>query len=203
MDSSYVKRSKAVTPFFNLIPESMHRRTVIAGGAVVSFPKAKDVDIWILSCGSASCMAERAVRSTIREHLHDFFGDEDFFTPEWEEKTIDVDYANADGRVLFTTQYLGKKVQILGTRFTTVTELLTHFDLSVHQAALLPGSGAIVELCSTTQVGEVIRVTNYHSPEHTFARARKLCQRYGTTVHTMDLSRLLLAQPTAPEEVEG
>ena len=186
--------------FFKLVPPALMERACIAGGAAVDFVKANDVDIWILTPDPGE-YDEGELRDVLRAHLKTLVPDDPFSlldTVDFTERLMtdaEEKYGFGqpnDGKVLFEGDLNGKKFQILVARFQNVAELLEHFDLSVHQAAWLP-AGSFVTRGTTTKPGVTIRVTNYHSPVHTFSRLRKLCRRYSSDVSPMNVATLVHA----------
>lgn len=195
-------QNNELQPFFDLIPAALRSVCVIAGGAAVDLARADDVDIWLLNV-PADSDKEAAVREHLRKRLQEVEVDLnlvgtdpwglDFNPPMSFTEDTENDYDA--GRVLFNVEnYHGKKVQILGTSFVTVMGLLEHFDLSVHQKAILPDGTAIVA-ATHTLTSRPIDITNYHTPTRTFGRLRKLVKRYGpdTALGLVYLSVLLHA----------
>jgi hypothetical protein len=193
-----------VTEFFNLVPNSLLDRAVIAGGAAVDFDKAEDVDIWILSHGVKAfsydhqqSFNDHILKSLglLYDHLPTVAGLDGAYTETDSDDLENQDYENSGFYVLVNGVYAGKKFQIFATEATTPEALLNEFDLSVHQVAIM-SDGTYVVVSTTTKTTEPIRVLNVRDQKSTFRRALKLALRYETHIEWNE-GQLTVA--TAPE----
>lgn len=186
--------TQQVTEFYQLLPEWLQKHAIIAGGAAVNFRRATDVDIWLLA-SDGDLMDSELVRKDINKHLTemskvDFGPLSDFEERPRDPVVIDSEYGpNVDGYVMFAGTFRGKPFQILVTRFETTEKLLIHFDLSVHQMAV-ERDGHPIRVGTTSMPGRLISITNFHSPDHTFTRLRKLWRRYGGAIDSGSLIAL-------------
>jgi hypothetical protein len=177
--------------FFKLVPANLLPDAVIAGGACVDLEKAGDVDIWLMNQRLDDA---ETLRDILMMNFNQFANVNDVFSPGWDNniqrrRPVERERYMQDGLVLVEGFFEGRPFQILLTAAQNWNQLLSMFDLSVHKAAIDPAGRT---LNYATAPDQVIRVTNFHSPERTFARLRKLCKRYGTTPKMEDLWSLAL-----------
>lgn len=147
---------KKLKPYFALVPEDLRERSVIAGGSVLDFEKASDVDIFILNCPH---MVE------IRRLEKRFAG------------LLDDDKGSDGKAINFRHAKFKKKINIICDESRTAIDLLSGFDISTSQWAYFP-TGQLQFLASSTAPGEPIVV--YYLSKTTLARIQKYCARFGT-----------------------
>lgn len=151
----------------------------VAGGAAVDCSRAIDIDLFVLDIKhqfrDAQMIAARIGTKLLR--VEQFFPD------------------SCDGAVNRTlvcsvaVPGVSRPVQICTASYLTPHELIESFDLSVHMAAITLG-GQIVRSPQTTSPTSEIRICRWTTPIATLDRARKLAERYHTTIHPADLHRL-------------
>jgi hypothetical protein len=160
---------------FSLIPDHLHPRTFVAGGAVIS-DKARDIDIWILEGGDNE-------RREIFTHLvNSMIPYEE--NPAWAynvpgiSKVCEIPARNGN-----------LKYQVMLSKHPDIVTLLANFDCSVHAWAVGKDGSLIAGLTSTTPQ-EQVRVQSFETPHSTLRRYIMLSDRYMQPLFWPDVEEL-------------
>jgi hypothetical protein len=181
----------------SLIPEALHARTFIAGGAAIAPHTATDVDVWVIGDDDSReelfAFAEERWGPLLGGNADiTVYGEGDNLTQtpvglsdeEAEAYRINLtdNWREAGIKFVGITHTSGAKpIQVLHVdKVRGVIDLLGHFDISVHQWAqnlrtpLQNYAGPWATLPSALP-----RVTRWNTPTTTVRRLRKLLYRYG------------------------
>jgi len=148
----------------------------IAGGAVLDFERAKDIDLWVL----AGDRMPEEVAALTHDHI-DLMG---YKYEMWQPYPQRHMFKVAD--VPFTES---KPVQVMVYPAHRADQLLELFDISVHMHALLP-DGRLMNVGKSTKPGETIRVVRFDTPYSTLRRYFAFCQRYSAQIVWNDVEEL-------------
>lgn len=172
-------------PFFDLLPQQYQSCAYIAGGAAVNLARAGDVDLWLLGVQET----QDVLAAVIGDHIDAMESKPNLNMFEGNEYEGSLVAANVKkfGNV---TEHLGHNVEILCvSNIVNIEDLLSGFDLSVHQVAY-DSAGRRYTLPTTTTTMEPMRIVQWNKPVRTAGRTQKLNWRYGIEVHADDLPRL-------------
>lgn len=211
---------KNLMDYFNLMPESIRDRVVIAGGAAVDFERAADVDLWFL-LGKNAVLGDLHWSPTWQAHeLGHYLSSLGY---DWEVEGLGMidpepgtigqflvhqgqgkDYMSTDGVLKLITVYPkeGKPAQIMLAAFDTFVELLNVFDVSTHMwAVLADGRGPFPAALATEPSEEpIVRDgANVRTP----ARLEKILARYGHDASEAHVKKLMATAGFTVEKVNG
>lgn len=163
----------------------------IAGGAVVRFDRAEDIDVFVMDFDMEAAMSQSQM---LAEKLAEEFAGYVQLSGSSERMA-----GYTKNRMLIASVLdapFKKPVQIIATTFPDAGSIIDSFDLSVHAWAVIKPHYLVGSLVNSTHMNEVIRVNRWDTPESTLARLRKLEDRYGTMAYAVDVARLehLIAQ---------
>ena len=175
---------------FGFIPKEYRNQSCIAGGAAVSLMSAGDIDVFILGINE-EYKAENLKKALTAAKIPGL---------EFRDQPVpvkDIDFLLNDSAVdghfnviaEIDNELFQLKIQIMGSPFMAVTDLLKDFDLSTHCVAYTP-DGTRHTIPETTPVPESPKVVHSNIPGITISRYRKLCKRYGLKPDPNELVKL-------------
>lgn len=163
----------------------------IAGGAVVRFDRAEDIDVFVMDFDMEAAVSQSQM---LAEKLAEEFAGRMEISNNTERMA-----GYTKNRMLIATVFdalFKKPVQVIATTFPDAGSIIDSFDLSVHAWAVTRPHYLIGSLVKSTHMNETIKVNRWDTPESTLSRLRKLEDRYGTQAHAADVMKLeaLIAQ---------
>jgi hypothetical protein len=189
----------------SLIPEALHASAFIAGGAAIAPHTASDVDVWVIGDEDSreklfEFAEEKWTHALGGQHADLVIygeGDGKFQCPsgmteedcEAYRIAVTENWREAGIRLIGVAQTAkaSKPIQVLhATKVRGVSDLLSHFDISVHQwAQSITAPQGNYSGSWATLPSALPRITRWNTPATTVKRLRKLLHRYGwdTRVH--------------------
>lgn len=163
----------------------------IAGGAVVRFDRAEDIDVFVMDMDMEAAVSQ--CQMLLEKLAEEFAGN-----VELADQAVRASgYSKNRMLIGSVTDVLFKKpIQVIATTFPDAGSIIDSFDLSVHAWAVIRPHYLVGSLMKSTHMNEVIRVNRWDTPESTLTRLRKLEDRYGTQANAADVMKLeaLIAQ---------
>lgn len=174
-------RPNELEKLFDVIHPMYRPEAVIAGGYAVSPEDANDCDIWVIAADRTE-MTKKYLRSYIKEH---------YPKADFRDNLDDQHYG--EGHLVATINVDGLPIQVLVSEHISVQAMLDHFDISTHAIAVRPANAESMKVwCAAraTTPHEEMRILRFTTPEQTWARMIKICDRYGIQVHPDDVVKL-------------
>ena len=191
---------------FDIIPKQYHENTFIAGGAAVDLEKALDIDIFVLRIITKH--ENDVLKAVIALTPGITFRPEDIPTGMPGVKRHIKSLLKTDSNVDkhfnviadIDTRGLLPPIQIIGSPFLTVYDLLNDFDISTHCVAYgTDGNRHIIP--RTTALDVPPKIVNSNIPNISISRYRRTCLRYGLRPDPDELVQLCLTPD--PSDNEG
>jgi hypothetical protein len=177
MHSEILDRVKA------LLPQTLHARAVIAGGAAADLGKATDIDVFVLGARGKTVIS-RQITTYLRDFVDTAFVDHRYDENKGYDKSRD------DFEKIATIGGALWPVQIIAVDQETVADLLNRFDISVHQVAVTLDGRKVVVPTTTRVIQQPRLISPKYSAKFTLERLKRLCSRYGFKPHPDDVAAL-------------
>lgn len=158
----------------------------IAGGSVVDFDLATDIDVFVLDALDNEQGFEWSAMQDVVDVLNLTFTN--YPTPS--EVMVRGYFGDRALYASGLSEHSIKRIEVIGTSFQTAEELIDSFDLSIHAWALKNPHHIVGSMLNSTSRWESPRVMRWTTPEATRARMMKLVDRYRVPVSSVDWKRL-------------